>query len=85
MYPPLDVVPAWADALRLNDEERAAFILAAYLAHCPQLIADEFLAMRAQLEKNKRIHAENQAKIAQLQAAVDRLSLPRNRVADGPE
>jgi hypothetical protein len=47
---PLDRLPAWADALGLNGEERERFILAGQLSACPPTIAAEFLRMRAQLQ-----------------------------------
>ncbi len=41
----------WAAALKLNEDERAAFMELAGLAHCPEWIAKEYLRMKTELAK----------------------------------
>ncbi len=56
--PPLDRLDKWADALGLKGDERAEFVRLANLAHCPELIREDYLRMRTRLERLERRVAE---------------------------
>lgn len=63
--PDLDALDRWADVLGLEGDERATFILAGQLAHCPQPIVDLLEQHRADQDAMER-------RIGQLTAIADR-------------
>ena len=55
--PPLDALPAWADLLQLNDEQRVAFLREGRLTHTPAEIAAEYRALlAAKITKGRGAH-----------------------------
>lgn len=60
--PPLDRIEKWAEALGLKSEERVEFIRHAHLAHCPDTIRDDYLRLRARVDKLERRVAEYEDK-----------------------
>jgi transcriptional regulator with XRE-family HTH domain len=47
--PDVEALDAWADALQLDGEERAAFILAGELANCPRGAVEYLLRLEADI------------------------------------
>ena len=60
--PPLERITHWAKALNLRDEACADFIRQAHLAHCPEVIRDDYLRLRARVDKLDRRVAEFEEK-----------------------
>lgn len=60
--PPLKQLETWADTLDLSGEERATFLRLALLAHCPGPIQDDYLRLRARVDKLERRVAEYEEK-----------------------
>ncbi|HEX3133871.1 MAG TPA: hypothetical protein VHX44_09860 [Planctomycetota bacterium] len=59
---PLEVVDAWADALKLEGKAREVFLRAAYLSHTPPEIAEDYLRLRARVDKLEKRVAEFEEK-----------------------
>jgi len=60
--PPLERIVAWAKALNFSDPEYTRFITWAYLAHCPEVIRDDYLRLRGRVDKLERRVAEFEEK-----------------------
>lgn len=51
--PPLDHLPAWADALKLTGEQRQRFEDFAAIAHLPEVVQPRFIALLRQFDAAK--------------------------------
>lgn len=69
--PPLKKLPAWADALGLEGQEREDFIVLGHLAHAPEQIERSFLAMLKEV-------GELRAEVADMRALVRKLAREDN-------
>lgn len=67
--PPLDRLEAWADALSLTGEERAAFIRLAYLAHAPEQVRRLVEQLEADLAQAREQHALLLEEVARITAS----------------
>lgn len=64
--PPLKKLPAWADALGLEGQEREDFIVLGHLAHAPEQIERSFLAMLKEVEELRSEVADMRALVRKL-------------------
>jgi hypothetical protein len=55
---PLDLLPAWIEALKLEGRAREEFLRLAYLSHCHPIIAEDYVRLRARVDKLERRAAE---------------------------
>lgn len=77
--PPLDRLPAWVQALRIDDQETIQrFTLLAYLAHVPPPLADAFLALE---ERADELERQVEALEARRRRPAKRRGLPGGRSA----
>lgn len=49
--PPLERITFWAKSLELSDPDYTNFIMWAHLAHCPDVLRDDYLRLRARVDR----------------------------------
>jgi hypothetical protein len=59
---PLNFIHAWATALKLEGKALDDFMRAAWLSHCPEEIRDDYLRLRARVDKLERRVADYEEK-----------------------
>ena len=73
--PPMDRLPAWADALELYGDERQPFLDLAAIAHLPVEVQPRFVSLLRQAKSLQADKDSNNLAIDRLQADVDQIKI----------
>lgn len=78
--PPLDRIPAWADALGLSGDARDEFIRLGHLAHAPEQVRQEVERMRSELAAARQDVGDLRLQVADLIAENARLAAKLTKI-----